>query len=154
MFIILNRNKHSAKTYFSVIAFNLRGEKRWASSRSLKWAELNWTEDTQQTQAPSNFFEVKSRVGAFQQKQALLSVTEKEQKGKDLFSKQTTRLKVLLIHHCSERTGTALCIHAWTRRTTTTFIMSLAATSSNAVVVDDACGGKVPASKMEMLRPL
>lgn len=28
MFIILNPNKHSVKTYFSVLRFNLRGEKR------------------------------------------------------------------------------------------------------------------------------
>lgn len=150
MFIILNCNKVQRNiSVFSDLTWEVKRGEPW----SLKW-EQSWTEDTQQTQASSNFFKVKSRVGAFQQKQALPSITEKEQKGKDLFSERTTRLKVLLIHHCSERTGTALCIHAWTRRTTTTFIMSLAATSSNAAVVDDAHGGEVPASKMEMLRPL
>lgn len=73
---------------------------------------------------------------------------------KDLFSEWTTRLKFQLIHHRSQSTSTALRIHAWTQGTTTTFIISLAATSPNAAVLDATQSRKITASKTEMLKPL
>lgn len=78
---------------------------------------------------------------------------DKKQKGKDLFSQRTTRLKVLLIHHRGKSAGAALCIHAWRRRTSTTSIMSSAAVSSDAAAMDGTPAGQAAASEMETLRP-
>lgn len=96
----------------------------------------------------------KAKISVLKQRHSGLytGLTQNEHRiqNKDLFSGWTTRLKFQLIHHHSQSTGASLRTHAWTRRTTTTFIMSSAATMPNAAVLDTMQSSKITASKGEM----